>query len=79
MMTKIVRVENADESDRKVIVEVWQEDIERKDDVPDTLLETIVLDNPGDIQALTVFPGCYLVIKEREDPEGDIKDSKEES
>jgi hypothetical protein len=76
-MTKVIRLENADASDHKVIIEVWQEDVGRKDDIADTLLETIALDNPGDLQYLTVFPGRYLVIKEHEDPEGDVEVSEE--
>lgn len=53
-MTKTVRVENADNSGYKVVVEVW--DKSRISGEPDTLFRTINLDHPT---AMT-GPDCYI-------------------
>lgn len=52
-MTKRIRVENADLSDYKVVVELWDKGV---DGQPDTLAKTIKLDHP------TAMTGddCYL-------------------
>lgn len=53
-MTKLVRIENADTSDFKVIVEIWHKGYPEGE--PDTLQETINLDHPTSMTGL----GCYL-------------------
>ena len=62
-MTKRVRVENADTSDYKVIVQVWDKG---QNGEPDTLANEIVLGHPtamtGDEVYLTSTR--YLVVKE---------------
>lgn len=62
-MTKKVRVENADTSDYKVVVEVWDKGM---DGGPPTLAKAIVLGHPtamtGDDVYLTSTR--YLVVKE---------------
>lgn len=62
-MTKLVRIENADSSDYKVLVEVWEKDYQGG---LDTLIDTIHLDYPT---AMTGSNVCitstrYLVVKE---------------
>jgi hypothetical protein len=62
-MTKKVRIENADNSSYKVVVQVWDKGI---DGNPDTLAKEINLDHPtamtGDEVYLTSTR--YLVVKE---------------
>lgn len=62
-MTKRVRVENADTSSFKVIVEVWEKGYQ---DAPDTLANTIELNNPTDMTGTDVYLTStrYLVVKE---------------
>lgn len=62
-MTKHIRVENADTSAYKVIVEVW--DVSYVDGmITNRLVETINLDYPC-VQIMTYITGTrYLVIKE---------------
>jgi hypothetical protein len=79
MMATIVNVENAETPTGKVIIEVWQEDVGRKEDISDSLLETFISDKPSDLQNFIVFPGRYLMIKAFEDPEGNIEESEEEA
>lgn len=62
-MTKFIRVENADNSPYKVVVEVWNKGF---DGEPDTLVETKHLDHPT---AMTdphtyITATRYLVVKE---------------
>lgn len=63
-MTKKVRIENADTSSYKVIVEIWDKGY--PEGAPDTLTRTIKLDHPtsmtGDDCYLTGTR--YLVVKE---------------
>ena len=68
-MTKRVRVENADTSRYKVIVQIWEKAISPPppaDPAPDTLIKEIQLDYPtamtGDDCYLTSTR--YLVVKE---------------
>ena len=63
-MTKRVRIENADTSDHKIVVEVWDKGF--GDNAPDILVRKIELDYPT---AMTdhdcyVHSGRYLVVKE---------------
>lgn len=63
-MTKKVRVENADTSAYKVVVEVW--DKPYVDGKPDVLVQTIRLDHPAQMTDDSVYltSNRYLVVKE---------------
>jgi hypothetical protein len=58
-MTKAIRVENADTSNHKVVVQVWD-----KGDPIDTLVREIFLDFPTAMANEAIFDTRYLVIKE---------------
>jgi len=65
-MTKQVRVENADTSDHKLVVEVWDQGSEVDGVVtPDSKSHEISLDNPADMATECVHSTRYLVIKEK--------------
>jgi hypothetical protein len=53
-MTKLVRIENADTSPYKVVVEIWDKGYPEGN--PDTLAQTINLDFPTAMTGL----GCYI-------------------
>ncbi|MBI2278168.1 MAG: hypothetical protein HYU74_12510 [Dechloromonas sp.] len=71
-MTKLVRVENADTSTFKVVVEVWDKGAQLPDGMggfnqaPDTLAKTINLDHPTAMTGQDCFLTStrYLVVKE---------------
>lgn len=60
-MTKHIRVENADTSDHKVVVQVWDKGT---DGAPDVLADEIRLDHPTSMAEKTIHSSRYLVIKE---------------
>ena len=60
-MTKKVRVENADASNNKVIVQTW---VKGQNGEPDTLKEERELNNPTDLGEFWVWQQQYVVIKE---------------
>ena len=62
-MTKRVRVENADTSNYKVVVQVWDKGI---DDKPDVLVFEYGLTNPCDVTNDSVYITStrYLIVKE---------------
>ena len=60
-MTKQIRIENADNSDHKVAVEVWEKG---QPDSPDILVNTVDLSSPTQMVSLTVWQNHYLVVKE---------------
>jgi len=60
-MTKQIRIENADTSDHKVAVEVWQKS---GSDAPDTLVKTLPLDYGTAMVSETIWKERYLVVKE---------------
>jgi hypothetical protein len=62
-MTKMVRIENADTSNHKVMVETWAVGVDGK---PDTLLRKEPLDNPTQLLVGWVWKEQYLVIREVE-------------
>ena len=76
-MTKHVRVENADTSDYRVVVEVWDKGYPKG--APDVLLATHFLDYPTAMTDRNVYLTStrYLVVKERpaavQDPVVNIK------
>lgn len=63
-MTKLVRIENADNSSHKVVVEIWDKPI--ADGLPDVLSKTINLNNPTDMTGLDCYLTStrYLIVKE---------------
>ena len=60
-MTKAIRIENADTSDHKVLVQVWEKS-ENGD--PDKLIEDNFLNYPTSMVEKTIWKQRYLVIKE---------------
>ncbi len=62
-MTKRVRIENADTSNYKVIVQIWDKG---QDGQPDVMAQEIVLANPTDMTDYNVYITStrYLVVKE---------------
>ena len=67
-MTKAIRVENADTSDYKVIVQVWDKGTPGTPDqppTPDTLVQEIKLDYPTAMtNGVYLTSTRYLVVKE---------------
>ena len=71
-MTKRVRIENADTSSYKVVVEVWDKGALLPDGMggfnqaPDTLARTVILDHPTAMtdQNCYLTSTRYLVVKE---------------
>ncbi len=63
-MTKRVRIENADLSQYKVFVEVWDKGYPAGE--PDKLAQTIELNNPTDITGAECYITStrYLIVKE---------------
>ena len=60
-MTKSIRIENADTSDHKVIVECW---IKQGEGKPDVLESSIPLDYPTALTTQTIWGTKYLVVRE---------------
>ena len=60
-MTKAIRIENADTSTDKVIVEVWARG---RDGEPDALVKTVVLSYPTELGTFMVYDSQYVVVKE---------------
>lgn len=62
-MTKRIRVENADASDHKVLVQVWDKG---GDGEPDRLAQEFRLDRPADMvsEGLYIHASRYIVVKE---------------
>ena len=60
-MTKKVRIENADTSSHRLVVETWRKGA---DGQPDVLAETKELNNPADLAECWVWGGQYLVVRE---------------
>lgn len=60
-MTKQVRIENADTSNYKVVVEVWDKGV---DGAPDQLANTLPLDYPTALAQTYLTSTRYLVVKE---------------
>ena len=58
-MTKEVRVENADTSDHKILVEIW-----KSHDGVDTKIDTRLLNHPTDMTELMIWDGRYLIVRE---------------
>lgn len=67
-MTKKVRIENADMATFPVTIEVWQKCTRIIDEKvfidPDTLVKTVTLNNPTDMNEFYIHSHQYLVVKE---------------
>lgn len=63
-MTKRVRIENADNSNYKVVVQVWDKGY--PEGQPDKLAKEVMLNNPTDITGDDVYLTStrYIVVKE---------------
>lgn len=61
-MTKKIRIENADGSDHRVVVQTWQKGV---DGAPDVLLKEEPLRNPTDMLDGWVWQGQYLIVVEK--------------
>ena len=60
-MTKRVRIENADTSKDKVVVQTW---VSGQNGKPDVLEQERTLINPTDMGEFLLWQGKYIVIKE---------------
>lgn len=58
-MTKIIRIENADNSSKKFVVEQWVDQ-----DGLTKLVDSIEFTYPTQLISFTIYPGKSLVIKE---------------
>lgn len=65
-MTKTVRIENADTSNYKVVVQIWDKGYPEGE--PDRLVEEIILHHPCAMTGSNVYLTStrYLVVKEAE-------------
>lgn len=65
-MTKQIRIENADTSHHRVMVQVWEKGCESADGSigPDVMVSESPLDYPTSMVALYIHSTRYLVIKE---------------
>jgi hypothetical protein len=61
-MTKNVRIENADTSDYRVIIERWRKGFPPGD--PDILVSTKELSRPTSMDTFTICSDQWLVVKE---------------
>lgn len=63
-MTKKVRIENADTSAFKVVVQIWDKSFDEK--APDTLIKEIFLDHPCSMTGDDVYLTStrYIVVRE---------------
>lgn len=59
-MTKKVRIENADTSNYKILVQVW--DVKDGDN---HLVETKMLNHPTDLVECSIWKGRFLVVREQ--------------
>ena len=60
-MTKAIRVENADNSDHKVMVQVWEKS---SDGEHAKMIKEYPLDSPTQMIEQTIWKNHFLVIKE---------------
>lgn len=68
-MTKRVRIENADTSNYKLVVQIWDKGRAGTEDTPpgpDTLVKEINLDHPTSMtgEDCYIHSGRYIVVKE---------------
>lgn len=60
-MTKKIRIENADTSDWKVVVQQWERG---QNNEPDRFIAETELNNPTDLKEFLIWKEKYLIIKE---------------
>ena len=65
-MTKAIRVENADNSTHKVMLQVWNKgrDLGDGNSEPDTMVKEVPLNHPTAMAEEYVHGSQYLVVKE---------------
>ena len=65
-MTKAIRIENADNSDYRVIVQTWErgKDLGNGNTEPDILVDETYLSYPTEMAELSIWSNRYLVIRE---------------
>ncbi len=69
-MTKKVRIENADTSDHKLVVQVWRKGATMPDGLggtnqaPDVMADEYAINGPTDMVDAYVHSGQYLVVRE---------------
>lgn len=69
-MTKKVRIENADTSNHKLVVQVWQKGAPMPDGLggtnqaPDVMSSEYAINGPTDMVDAYVHSGQYLVVRE---------------
>ena len=69
-MTKKVRIENADTSSHKLVVQVWQKGATMPDGLgginqaPDVMANEYAINSPADMVDAYVHSGQYLVVRE---------------
>lgn len=61
-MTKLIRIENADTSDHKIVVEIYEKS--QNGDPVDVLVKTITLNTPTQLIQEHIWQGRYLLVKE---------------
>jgi len=61
-MTKRVRIEDADTSSFKIVVQTWDKGY--PEGSPDTMAAEVVLNGPTDLRELYLTSTRYLVVKE---------------
>ena len=61
-MTKAVRIENADLSTNKVVVQVWDKSYDPN--MPDVMVREVPLDHPTAMATEGIHRDRYLVVKE---------------
>jgi hypothetical protein len=70
MMTKKVRIENADTSDHKLVAQVWQKGAAMPDGMggtnqaPDVMTSEHAINSPTDMVEVYVHSHQYLVVRE---------------
>jgi len=62
-MTKQIRIENADNSNHKVTVQVWE--VDHSQGVPDKLITEHNLDYACQLITETIWANRYLIVKEK--------------
>jgi hypothetical protein len=65
-MTKAIRIENADTSDHKVLVQIWERGQKDADGnmPPDTVVQEYTMDFPTSMITTHIYKERYLVITE---------------
>ena len=65
-MTKQVRIENADNSNYKVVVEIWQKEFKEDGTRSDRKVDVKILPNPTAMGDFYIWKDRYLIIREED-------------